>query len=181
MMEIELKAYVDDTKKLEKNLNAIGAIFIKDSKQIDIYYTPSTRNFLNTDEVLRVRSTDSEHILTYKGPRIKNDFKTREEHEVKIDDVNELITILTKLEFHEIGRVSKTRKVYKLQNFEICLDCVDDLGTFVEIECKDTTSSKDIYKLLHMLGLPKTERKSYLELLQLSQKFARKISDHCST
>ena len=60
-------------------------------------------------------------------------------------------------------------------NVEVCLDAVESVGRFVELEILAPSESLApakavILKMADELGLPAQERRSYLELLLLGQK-----------
>ncbi|MEM2899892.1 MAG: class IV adenylate cyclase [Thermoplasmata archaeon] len=169
MLEIEIKAYIDDFQKVQKKIEEIGAKFVNSKLEIDSYYNIQTRNFAQTDEALRIRESD-ECTLTYKGPKVDSSTKTREEINVKVDDANELKKIFSRLGFIFISEVRKERMKYILNDFEITLDNVSGLGNFVEVEIKGEAweldeKRKSAFELMSKLGLHKYERKSYLELL----------------
>lgn len=52
----------------------------------------------------------------------------------ELKDVNAGLIFLKKLGWEEAFTVSKTRDSYRYNDFEICLDNVDKLGDFIEIE-----------------------------------------------
>lgn len=173
-IEIEAKAYADNLQVIEKKILSMGAKLKWQGEQKDIYYNHPARDFASTDEALRVREEGEEVVLTYKGPKIDDITKTREEIKVNVGDVPSIKEILIKLGFKEVGVVNKHRKKYILNEFKICLDDVDDLGGFVEIESLSYPEKsneniemqrEDILKLLDELKIEKMERRSYLELL----------------
>jgi len=169
MLEIEIKARVEDFKKVKDKLEEMGAKFIGSKNEIDYYYNLPTRNFAETDEALRIRES-VECTLTYKGPKIDTSTKTREEVNVKIDNAKELKKIFSHLGFIFISEVRKERTKYILKDFEISLDDVSGLGYFVEVETKGEAWELDekrkcAFDLMSKLDLYKYERNSYLELL----------------
>jgi len=182
MLEVEVKAYIKDIEKFMEKLKNIKAKFLKEEKQIDVYFNSPTRNFAETDEALRVRQiigiasripaglqtfTDEDKFyLTYKGKKIDKETKTREEIETSCDE--KIFDVLEKLNFKKVASVEKRRKYYKYKNFEICVDNVKGLGNFVEIESHDLNNKEEIFNLLEIFDIKREEtiRKSYLELLK---------------
>ncbi len=172
--EIELKAYAKNLNGIKETILGMGAKPLWQGEQIDTYYKHPSRNFAATDEALRVREQEGTTLLTYKGPKLDAISKTREEIEVQIEDGNAIKELLKKLGFTEAGRVRKHREKLRLDEFEFCLDKVDNLGEFVEIEAllpsEDSNVRVDamrnsMLETLERLGLKEKERRSYLELL----------------
>ncbi|MFH1403040.1 MAG: class IV adenylate cyclase [Candidatus Altiarchaeota archaeon] len=163
MLEVEVKARCQDlTEKLDK----IGASYVKTEVQEDTYYTHPNRDFRKTDEALRIRRIKDSCYLTYKGPLQDSDTKTREELEYEVSEgVGE---ILSKLGFMEYRSVRKTRRLYKLEGLEICLDDVEGLGSFIEVESKSLLDKERIFNVLERLGVPRKEctTRTYLDLLE---------------
>ena len=172
MFEVEIKAYLDDITSVETRLQQLDAIFQKTIHQSDTYFQHPIRNFAQTDEALRIRISDNQSYLTYKGPKLDSSSKTREELELKIHEPDKTSEILKKLGFSTVLIVKKTRKIYSMDDIIISLDDVDDLGYFIEFELEVTDkeiipSARDrLISLLNKLGIPKDklERRSYLEL-----------------
>ena len=167
-LEIEVKAYADDLERVETDLKRMGAHFVAEINQTDTYFNHPNRIFAETDEALRIRVSDDHTFLTYKGPKIDARSKTREEIEVSLEHADVTAQLLTKLGFTPVADVKKVRRIFTLDNFTICLDTVDTVGTFVEVE----TSGENVeelqnqaFSILETLNLKKHERKSYLELL----------------
>jgi len=133
-----------------------------------LYYKHPSRDFEKTDEAFRIREEDNKTLLTYKGPKIGGISKTRFEREVDFYGLDAMKEILDKLGFVIAGEVHKTRTYYLLGGIEICLDSVDSLGNFVELEIKGDdreAGEKILFDTAGKLGLSRFERKSYLELV----------------
>ena len=169
MLEIEIKAYCEKHDEIIKKIISLGGIFKKESVERDIYFKHPSRDFAETDEALRIRTEDDSKItLTYKGPKIGTETKTRIESEVKVDDFTSMKEILTRLGFSIVEEVNKKRRYYSLGEIDICLDNVSGLGDFVELEKKGNdieSGEKELFVLADKIGLSKFERKSYLELI----------------
>jgi len=172
-MEVEVKAYAEDLKKIEARIREMGAEPTWEGDQVDTYYNHPKRDFAKTDEALRIRKEKDRNALTYKGPKVDNLSKTREEIQFSIENAEAAGTMLIKLGFSVSCVVKKHRKKFKLGELKISLDSVEDLGDFVEVEALDTNISEHevsevrdrIIVIMDELGLVKRERTSYLELL----------------
>ncbi len=173
MIEIEVKARVDDPKRLERAIVALGATPVGIENQTDTYYNSMHSDFGKTDEALRIRVQDGKSFLTYKGPKMDSVSKTRKELQVEINDADGMGEILTSLGFFPVATVAKKRKNYRLSDFFISIDTVQNLGNFMEIEVQAEDSRKyqekveSIFKFIEKLGITKeaTIRQSYLEML----------------
>ncbi len=172
MLEIELKAHCDDLDSITDKIISVGAVKHVDRKERDLYFNHPSRNFAETDEALRIRTIDEQCIFTYKGPKIGERTKTRFEEEVEFQDLESMKTILLKLGFPFVDEVIKDRTIYILDDIEICIDRVEGVGDFVELEKKDEDrekGEKDLFELAEKLGLNNFERRSYLELMLLKK------------
>ena len=81
-IEVEQKFRVADTEGVRKKLVALGATFHEPIRQVDLYFAHPQRDFAQTDEALRLRQVGSENYMTYKGPKLDQNTKTRHEIEV---------------------------------------------------------------------------------------------------
>jgi adenylate cyclase class 2 len=166
-MEVEIKFKAD--KSVEDQIKKIAKL-VCEKFEADLYFNSPMRDFRKTDEALRVRR-DSEGVkITYKGPKIDAETKTREEIEIRVDDYDKAVELLKKLGFVPVGEVAKRRRIYVLDDVTICFDEVEGLGAFVEIETKSDqleSAKQKIFEVAKTLGFdPKNSiRKSYLELL----------------
>ncbi len=168
-MEVEIKARVENPEELKKTLELIGAKIVKEKYEKDMYFSHPCRDFSETDEALRIRN---DFTLTYKGPKVDEDTKSREEHYITVSDIEKTRLILEKLGFREVAVVEKVRKYYQYGDLTICLDDVKGLGTFVEIECMGEYSEckRAVLEFAEKLKIKNFIRKSYLEMLLESQR-----------
>jgi len=177
--EVEVKYPVHDLDSLRQSLDELGAVYTDSLEQEDLYFGHPLRDFASTDEAFRIRRTDDRNGMTYKGPLLDQETKSRQEIEVELGDGAEqsrkMQVILERLGFRVVHCVKKTREVYHLsgedRNVEIVIDHVDGLGTYIELECVAGESEFDatrqsILDLARRLQLgPQVERRSYLRLL----------------
>lgn len=181
--EVEVKFHVDDFAKVQDRLKELGAAFHKQKQQIDLYLKHPSRDFASTDEALRLRCDDGRYCVTYKGPKVDAETKTREEIELPLaageDTPQQWTRLLEKLGFGRVAEVHKTRSVYGLQvcgfDVEVALDSVQNVGSFVELETQADEARLDeartmIRNLADRLGVTASERRSYLEMLLESRK-----------
>lgn len=138
----------------------------------DAYFAHPARDFAATDEALRLSSRGGKADLTYKGPKLDARTKARKEIVVPLADAEPMRGVLDALGFREVRVVRKTRALFHHAGFEVCLDEVPPLGHFVELErqlpegADRTPAEREALALLAVWGLPRTERRSYLELLE---------------
>ncbi|HWR25908.1 MAG TPA: class IV adenylate cyclase [Methanosarcina sp.] len=171
MIEVEVKVRADHSK-VRSILEKLGAKKIGVEHQSDIYFAAPHRDFAKTDEALRIRSFDGKSVLTYKGPKLDGVSKTREELETPADEVS-TTRILNALGFSKAEIVRKTREVFKAEEITICLDEVEGLGEFLELEItveneRELEASRaKLFELLKQFGFGKKDsiRTSYLEMV----------------
>ncbi len=172
MIEVEVKARADE-QTLSKIL-ALGAVFLKEENHVDIYFNSPLHDFRKTDEALRIRIKDEGSRLTYKGPKLDRETKSRQELTVKIDSPERMAEVLRSLGFLPFAEVRKHRTKYSLGDVTFALDEVAGLGLFLEVEAKGDANYEEqkrrVISLLSELGLGESIRKSYLELLEEKSK-----------
>ena len=176
-----------DHEAVRERLDALGADPVNVVTQEDTYYDAPHREFAETDEALRVRrevirsesdGTTSEDgtefaELTYKGPLLEAESKTRREVETAVEDGEVAGDILSALGFDAAATVRKDRERFALDGFTVTLDAVDGLGEFVEVEtevegeAEVESAREEAYDVLRDLGLDPDDqiRTSYLGLL----------------
>jgi len=192
MIEVEIKVKISDPNLTQKKFKDNNGIYKLSLHHEDIYFNmpKGLRDFKQTDEALRLRKSiefnkDDEakdqkinYYITYKGKKIDKTTKTREEIEVKINEIEGMKTLLKLLGFQEVFTVVKKRELYEFTFNDIKIEALIDYipileQHFVEVELiteslDDVKKSKDIlFEFLNKLGIKKQEsiRKSYLELI----------------
>ncbi|WP_435347291.1 class IV adenylate cyclase [Haloarchaeobius sp. HRN-SO-5] len=197
MYEVEVKVRAD-LESVRRRLDEQGAAQVDAVVQTDVYYDAPHRDFAETDEALRVRrevdvgvdptevsATVVEAVaegreasvrVTYKGPLVDADSKTREEVETGVDDGDAMDAILGHLGFDPAATVRKHRARFALAGYTVTLDRVDGLGEFVECEVESDADGVDeardgAFAVLESLGLDPDDqiRTSYLGLLLAEQ------------
>ncbi|MDQ2053305.1 class IV adenylate cyclase [Halobellus sp. H-GB7] len=196
MFEVEVKLRASHDA-IRPALAEADAVFVERVTQVDTYYEAPHRDFAETDEALRLRRETRESDvegeldrrsdddparadqgvattkLTYKGPLVDADSKTREEHETGVDDGDTAEAIFDGLGFEPAAVVEKHRTFYELDDYTVTLDQVAGLGEFVEVEA-EAEASDDVasvregaFDVLRTLGLDPTDqiRTSYLGML----------------
>lgn len=150
MYEVERK-YRLDHERVRPVLAERAAEQVSALLQRDIYFQHPVRDFSETDEALRLRiespmdNIDSESTrLTYKGPRMEGQGKVREEFETVVEDGKQTLDILKGLGCRKVATVKKRRTEYILDDCRVCLDDVENLGEFVEIEAITNSDEIDL-------------------------------------
>src|SRR5262249_24092685 len=133
---------IDDFAAVERCLLEAGGRPDGARRDVDHYFNAPDRDFARTDEALRLRRIGAANFVTYKGPKEDAQTKTRTEIEVSLAEGNAaaeaFVCILTHLGYRPVAVVQKRRRIYHLArapfSLEVCLDDVEGLGRFVEIE-----------------------------------------------
>jgi len=175
MIEVEIRAKIEDFTPIKKRLEMLGALFLQKEKMADHIFG-------------RAKDLDQEHKIIdgcfSARIREKNDKLLVEFKEIKragaglefsspVSSVEAAINFLEKLDFERAFVVAKTRETYRYQDFEICLDEVEQLGFFVEIEHSRQTGEgaanalKECEKFLNLIAPSAIiEPKKYGDLMQ---------------
>ena len=176
-IEVEQKYRLTDRDALFARLAALGAVAMQTVTQVDTYYAHPARDFATTDEALRIRRVGDASFITYKGPKLDQQTKTRREIELPLLEVADpgFAELLQALSFHSVAEVTKVRQIFSLeragQTIEISVDQVNGVGGFVELEivvsaeAQIPPAQQQIAALASELQLEHSERRSYLELL----------------
>jgi adenylate cyclase class 2 len=180
MIEVEIKIRLTDEEfsVIPLKFNSMGFSFEQKMRETDYYYDGIDRSFAATDEALRVRISENlntdviQAFLTYKGKKLDTISKTRTEHEVAIDTPETMKSVLKCLGFQSSFIIEKIRTYYSYKNINICIDKVQKVGVFMELEnvivneTEKESALNELLSLLETLGINKNrmERKSYLEL-----------------
>lgn len=169
MIEVEVKARLSLAHAREV-LKELKAEFVESEEHYDIYYNAPHRDFSKTDEALRLRLVNGRSVLTYKGEKLDNLTKSREELQTTVE-WDSTQAILDRLGFTKTATVEKVRDVYKVGDITVCVDQVPNLGEFIEFELFSDKSIEEsrgrLFDLMEKFGLGVEDsiRKSYLELV----------------
>ena len=139
MQEIEVKVKTKDSESVIRTLEAAGCVFSDPIHQDDTTYAESRESmdaFMRCKRFLRIRVAGNGDVIF----TVKYDEKRHEigmaaiEHEVKVDSRDELEQMILLMGFQRIVQVKKMRRKTMYKEYEICVDDVEGLGSYMEIE-----------------------------------------------
>lgn len=188
MVEVEIKLKIDSAESIENKLLNIGFKRGQTLQEIDYYYNGVDRDFKVSGEALRLRITESLDgsavvadrpgvpliQMTYKGPKLDNVSMSRVEHQVNIDDFETMQSILSSLGYKPVMPVIKLRRELVSEEMTACVDTVDGLGDYLELEIiVDNENQREealtkISDVLNQIGysIGDTTTTSYLSMLE---------------
>ena len=180
MIEVEVKVSVKCIKDVEEKLQKSGFIKAKCVKESDVYFDNSCNEIKNNDQALRIRSCKdlSDDVetcfLTFKGPKMDNLSMTRKELEMQVECAEVGKEILVSLGYNQIYPVIKHRQYYHKNSMTACLDRVEGLGDFLELEIivnREDEKPETLNRLMDLLkelgyGEEDIIRESYLSMIQ---------------
>jgi adenylate cyclase class 2 len=177
-VEIEAKMKVDDLEKIRQQLRALNAIESKTIDEINTFFDTADRALLAKDEGLRVRRNrdartgQDKIVITFKGARQTGAVKQREELELTVENQDDAIALLSRLGYAPTLTFEKKRQLWELDDCEIALDDLKELGTFVEIEGPDEGCVLRLREQLGLSDIPQI-KDSYAALVQRHRDAAR--------
>lgn len=164
----EIEVLVELKTDLQTALSKMTKFENKGKKQvIDTYfYDPKRENLkLNADnklmECCRVREKNNVYTITYKKDHYKEGiWQYSDEFETAVSDEIEMRRILECLGLQELVTINNIKYTYETPDYEIVIEDVKDLGSFLEVECinddgKQSVEAvkKQIYAFIAGLGL----------------------------
>lgn len=162
-LEIEVKAKVRDFEILKNKLKEIGCILSEPIIQDDYIYNKKgidIRKGYDGSPILRIREQGEKILFTLKKNR-SNELDCIEK-EIEVNDRNILNDIIELLDYECTVEVHKKRIKCVYNDYEICLDEVDGLGSYVEVEkMSDEDGGKvqnELFDFLQTLGVLKEDR-----------------------
>lgn len=179
MIEVEIKIRVDLEDAGQRLINN-GFERDEHIRESDTYYDNAAGDIRNKDTALRLRTVEhpdsgsSGSYLTFKGNRFDNVSMTRPEYESFVEQPEEIRLILGSLGYEPVRpAVVKERIIYVKGNVSACLDRVEGLGDFLELEIISDAETKDaalvrLWEELEILGYDRNDTTvlSYLAMLQ---------------
>jgi len=149
--EIEVKFYLDDLARFEKNLCGLGAELIQQrTHELNLRFDTPDMALTNSFQVLRLRQDDHARF-TYKRRKSggNGSVSERTEIEFEVGDFESARLFLEALGFQVFVTYEKYRRTYHLAGLHIMLD-ETPLGNFVEIEGPDAVSIETLAAALHL-------------------------------
>ncbi len=170
MREIEIKIKTDDLKAVEEKLAGLGCEISEPIRQEDVIYSYGESAAEEWEEskeghiVLRIRREKGKAVFNMKQQR-SNELDNIE-YETEVKNPEELHQILLVLGYTPQVEVKKTRRKGKFHGYEICLDEVERLGNFVELEklAEDNADpaevQEDLFQTLERLSLSRKNQET---------------------
>lgn len=139
-IEIEIQVQIENSKELLAFLEN-NARFVDKNRQVDHYYTPSHRDFLKVRPVrewLRLRNSSGKYSINYKNWYYDENGRSLycDEYETSVGDVKQAKMILKAIDAKYLTTVDKLRETWLYKDYEVAIDLIKNLGSFVEIEYK---------------------------------------------
>ncbi len=163
MREIEVKAQLKDVALLLDKASEMGIVFNDPITQDDLTYETRIPKDSPAWNIFRIRKQNDQTILTMK---YKASARSRDNHEreTTVGDARQIADMLVRVGYTPGAHVRKTRRTAHYKDFELCLDEVDKLGTFIEIEkLADEHADVDkvqteLWNILRALGVSADDR-----------------------
>lgn len=167
MKEVEIKAKLRDKDTIMKRLADLGCTFealITQNDKVFVEDTSSIKAFKANRFFLRIRiKNNSVAIFTVKKKGV-NDLDSFE-HETVIENPDEMEKALLMIGYKEMVRINKTRMITHYNDDEICIDEVEDLGSFIEMErlTEDESANPEdiqarLFEFFKTLGIQEEDR-----------------------
>lgn len=181
MVEVEIKLKIDSVDTIKSKLLALGFAECGTLVETDTYYDNRNGDIRSSDNALRIRKTVNKETgssfaqINFKEKKLDNKSMSRHEYESDVTDADAMSHILEGLGYRPVSPlVIKTRRELKSSDINACIDTVEGLGDYLELETM-TESEADRESALAKLedtlcklgyGLSDTTTTSYLSALQ---------------
>ena len=165
MREIEIKARLTDRNLITQKLTSLGCVFEDQIAQNDTVYVKNVGSieiYNANDVVLRIRIKNKDKIIFTLKKRMGNNLEAIE-HETEVDSKEEMEQALFLMGYQEAMKINKTRIITHYNGCEICLDEVEGLGSFIEMEklVEDGDGQQiqeELFQFFLSLGITRDER-----------------------
>lgn len=135
MNEIEIKIKFENLKAVVQKIEALGCKLSKPQIQKDVIFVSTAMKeykVVKGTVILRTRDENGKSTFTLKKQSKVN--LSSKEFNLEIEDSETLHKMLSLMGFRELVKVTKTRRKGKLGKYTICIDEVERLGNFIELE-----------------------------------------------
>jgi adenylate cyclase class 2 len=133
--EIEVKFHIQDAEALMVALKARGIELSEPVRQDDQAYAPEGWSYGDSKlgvSFVRLRTVDGRHTFTLKRPA--ENALACDEYETAVADRDQMHCAILAMGFRPTVRIAKARCTAELPDLSLCVDEVDGLGSFLELE-----------------------------------------------
>jgi adenylate cyclase class 2 len=169
-VEIEAKMKVPDLSAVRVRLQELAGERRGAVVETNTFFDTKDHSLLAKDQGLRLRHTKDPNThaevatITFKGPRLHGQLKSREERELTVSSAKEAMALLESLGFMRVLTFQKRRETWLLEGCHVELDELPHLGVFVEIEGPNEKAVLSAREHLRLTDRPLI-RASYIALL----------------
>lgn len=184
MHEIEVKVALRDVDAVMRAIEALGCTWGEYIHQDDTVYVrdvSSPEAYLRNNDFLRLRVQNNDKViftLKHHPERADDPDSAPLEQELTVESREGMEKVLNTLGFSEAVRLQKKRRKTNYKKWEICVDEVEGLGAFIELEelAGPEVSVPEVRKamraFLHSVGIADTEQFAQrYDTLLLEKKF----------
>lgn len=179
-VEIEVKIPIENFGELFEKLKSNGFVRTMVRREVDTYFNSVYYDLKENDKALRIRRTTDKITgkewaeLNCKGPKLDDISMSRKEYETLLENPDEIEKILAEIGFLPVDvTVDKTRYYFSKGEITACIDQVEGLGDFLELEIleqgefKREAGLKEIENVMNDIGytMADTVQTSYLVML----------------
>ncbi len=176
MKEIEIKAYLKNKSAVLKKLAELGCELSEPVIQTDTVFAKVVApyaDYLKNEYFIRIREKNDGTFLFTVKMQMSTEL-TKTEYETKIDNGNAMMQALVAMGYQQANRLKKIRQIAHYGDFEICIDAIEGLGEFIEIEKMsnddENTVRSELETFLYALGVsPEDETKKGYDMLVMEQ------------
>ena len=163
MREIEIKARLHNSDRLEQSLKQAGIKLSEPIKQHDVVFgQPGAKDNALGANWLRIRTENDKKVYFTLKKSVVGHLDSIE-HETAVEDAVELQEIILQLGYEPYSDLTKVRRKAKHGQLEICVDEIPKLGTFIEVEkmmgqdAVHDTVIEELWRFLTSLGVSKVD------------------------
>jgi len=133
MREIEVKARLRDEADFLVAASKLGIEFGQAMTQADRTFLSDTPYGDPAWNIFRLRRQDDKTLFTLKF-HASDRSRDNHEYETEVKDGDQIQKILERLGYKQDVYINKSRRITHYKDLELCLDEVERLGAFVEVE-----------------------------------------------
>lgn len=135
MNEIEIKIKLKSIDYFINKLHQLGCTLDKAKVQKDVIFIPKDmKEYKITEGAVVIRTREENEASTFTLKRQSGTNLSSKEFNLGIENSKTLHQMLDLMGFRELVRVNKTRRQGILGKYNICIDDVEQLGCFLELE-----------------------------------------------